>query len=137
MRLTCDRFVRKCTPDPCGASKNATIRQKHTLEMQPFRQYMPSGLPSTIGKYMDNVPACSTSMQNALTSNPPTLGRSVRPLMGERFTSPLPLSASGSDPTCCKMYDKLIRFSKISVLLDREGVSLRAAQFHPESRLSA
>ena len=38
--------------------------------------------------------------------NPPTLGRSVRPCMGERFTSPLPLSAWGSDPTCRKIHEK-------------------------------
>ena len=38
--------------------------------------------------------------------NPPTLGRSVRTCVGERFTSPLPLSAWRADPKCRKVHEK-------------------------------
>ena len=39
-------------------------------------------------------------------NNPPTLGRSVRSSLGERFTSPLPLSAWGSDPAGRQIHEK-------------------------------
>ena len=48
----------------------------------------------------------TTSSTRGAFRHPPTLSRSVRPNMGERFTSPLPLSAWGSDPAHRRIHKK-------------------------------
>ena len=73
-------------------------------------------LPARPFAYPPNPPIAYASLRRSTSSSsakaegafghPPTLRRSVRPNMGERFTSPLPLSASGSDPTCRKIHEK-------------------------------
>ena len=61
------------------------------------------GLPRLCGDSVTNTP---TWIQICPTSNPPTLGRSVRCSLGERFTSLLPLSAWGSDPAGRQIHEK-------------------------------
>ena len=70
-RRKCDPFVRKCTPDPCGASKMQPLRQKVRRKCDPFVNKCP---PSSLLQWASTLatsPTCSTSMRHALTSNSP------------------------------------------------------------------
>ena len=72
-RRKCDPFVRKCTPDPCGASKMQPLRQKVRRKCDPFVNKCP---PSSLLQWASTLatsPTCSTSMRHALTSNSPML----------------------------------------------------------------
>ena len=93
----------KCNPCVKKCVENATPPSESQLHHPPTS-------PCTLS-YSRPLPPHSTFLLPSLVAlevdgNPPTLGRSVRTTMGERFTSPLPLSAWGSDPTCRKMHEK-------------------------------
>ena len=63
-RRKCDPFVRKCTPDPCGASKMQPLRQKVRRKCDPFVNKCP---PSSLLQWASTLatsPTCSTSMRD-------------------------------------------------------------------------
>ena len=114
----------KC--DPC-------VKNNNFRECDPIHQKVSSTTlqhplaPSPIPAPFLLTPPSSSLLPSPLEvdGNPPTLGRSVRPSMGERFTSPLPLSAWGSDPTCRKRHKKTVIWQTQRVTQTFVGVPQR------------
>ena len=87
----CDPCDRKCVENATPSPENAHLTRLGRQKCNPIaKTCVENAAPSAQMPFLD----------------PPTLGRSVRTPLGERFTSPLPLSAWGPDPTCCKIHEK-------------------------------